>query len=55
MGAMRILGCLSLLFLGLATWRSLRERTVGPATRTWFLIGSIFAVVTLATWLAQRS
>jgi len=53
MGATRILGWLSLLFLGLAVWRSLRERAVGPAARTWFLIGSIFALVSFAAWWAK--
>ena len=54
MDAARILGCLSVLFLGLASWRSLQEHTVGPASRTWFLVGSIFALVALAYWLAHK-
>jgi hypothetical protein len=53
MGATQILGWLSLVFLGLATWRSMREGKVGPAARTWFLIGSIFAAVGLAGWFAR--
>ena len=55
MGAQRILGCLSFLFLALASWRSFRERSIGPAARTWFLVGGIFAAVSLALWLGRQA
>jgi hypothetical protein len=47
MAAQSILGCLSVLFLVLATVRALRERRIGPATRTWLIIGMIFGAVSL--------
>jgi hypothetical protein len=37
-------------FLLLAVVRLVRDRRLGPASRTWFLVGGIFAFV--AVWLS---
>jgi hypothetical protein len=54
MAAPYILGCLAVVFLVLGSLRSAREGKVGPAARTWFMIGVIFGVVSLWTWLTGR-
>jgi hypothetical protein len=52
MAARYILGCLSVVFLVAAAVRVARERAVGPAARTWLIIGMIFGAVSLWTWLS---
>ena len=55
MAARYILGCLALVFLVLGILRSLRDGRVGPAARTWLLIGAIFAIVSATLrWLIRR-
>jgi hypothetical protein len=54
MAAHYVLGCLAVVFLALAGLRSARDRKVGPAARTWLLIGVIFAVVSTWIWLTSR-
>jgi hypothetical protein len=49
MAARYVLGTLAILFLVLGGIRIARERRVGPAARTWLLIGLIFGAVSL--WL----
>jgi len=51
MQARYILGCLSVVFLALGATKALRERHVGPAARTWLIIGLIFGVVSIWSWL----
>ena len=51
MAAHQILGLLAGVFLVLGGLRSLREGQVGPAARTWLMIGVIFGAVTVWTWL----
>lgn len=51
MAARDILGLLAVVFLILGGLRALREGQVGPAARTWLMIGVIFGAVTLWTWL----
>jgi hypothetical protein len=52
MAAHYILGCLSVVFLVLGIGRTIRDGHVGPAARTWLLIGVIFGTVTVWTWLS---
>jgi len=52
MAAQYILGCLAAVFLVLGSLRSARDGKVGPAARTWFMIGVIFAVVSVWLWLS---
>jgi len=52
MAAQTILGVLSLVFLVLGGLRWLRDGRVGPAARTWLLIGMIFGAVSAVTWLS---
>lgn len=54
MDARYILGCLSVVFLVLGSVRSLRDGRVGPAARTWLLIGAIFAIVSVGSWWLTR-
>jgi hypothetical protein len=51
MAANDILGCLAVVFLVLGGLRSAHDRTVGPAARTWLMIGVIFGVVSVWLWL----
>ena len=53
MAAKTILGALALLFLVLGGLRALRDGRIGPAARTWLLIGLIFSAVTL--WLTYTA
>jgi hypothetical protein len=52
MAAGSILGCLSVVFLVLAIVRTAREGRLGPAARTWLIIGMIFGAVSLWTRLS---
>jgi hypothetical protein len=52
MAAHYVLGCLAVVFLVLGGLRSFRDRKVGPAARTWLLIGVIFAIVSAWIWLS---
>lgn len=55
MAADRIIGALALVFLILAVSRIARDGgRLGPAARTWLLIGLIFAAVTVWQWLTAR-
>ncbi len=54
MAAQYILGCLAVVFLVFGGLRSAREGKVGPAARTWFMIGVIFGVVSAWIWLSGR-
>lgn len=47
MAARYILGTLSIVFLILGFARAARERRIGPAARTWLIIGLIFGAVSL--------
>ena len=51
MDAKSILGCLAVIFLVLGGLRSARDGQVGPAARTWLMIGVIFGVVSVWIWL----
>jgi hypothetical protein len=51
MQAHYIIGCLSVVFLVLGVTRAVREGQVGPAARTWLLIGVIFGAVSVWSWL----
>jgi len=51
MAAHYILGCLAVVFLVLGSVKSVRDGKVGPAARTWFMIGVIFGVVSVWIWL----
>jgi hypothetical protein len=51
MAAPTILGSLAIIFLVLGGLRSLRDRRIGPAARTWLMIGMIFGAVSTLTWL----
>lgn len=55
MAARYILGCLAVVFLIAAAARSIREGKLGPAARTWLLIGVIFGLVSVWSWLSSRS
>lgn len=44
---------LALGFALLAAWRVLRERRLGPASRTWALLAVVFAAV--SWWLHARA
>jgi hypothetical protein len=52
MVAQHILGSLAVVFLVLGGWRSARDGKVGPAARTWLLIGVIFGVVSALLWFS---
>jgi hypothetical protein len=52
MAARDILGLLAVVFLVLGGLRALHEGQVGPAARTWLMIGVIFGAVTAWTWLS---
>jgi hypothetical protein len=54
MAAHYILGCLAVVFLVLGSLRSAREGKIGPAARTWLIIGVIFAAVSVWSWLSTR-
>jgi hypothetical protein len=54
MPAHYILGCLAVVFLVLAGLRSARDGKIGPAARTWLLIGVIFGVVSAWIGLSGR-
>ena len=51
MAANSILGCLAVVFLVLGVLRSVRDGQIGPAARTWLMIGVIFGVVSVWLWL----
>jgi hypothetical protein len=51
--AQYVLGCLAVVFLVLGGLKSLREGNVGPAARTWLMIGVIFGVVSAWIWLSR--
>jgi cytochrome c oxidase assembly factor CtaG len=51
MAAHYILGLLAGVFLVLGALRSVCEGQVGPAARTWLMIGVIFGAVSAWTWL----
>lgn len=52
MAARYILTALALVFLAAAAIRMVRDGgRVGPAARTWFLIGVIFGAVSVWLWL----
>jgi hypothetical protein len=53
MTAQYVLGCLAGVFLVLGGLKSLREGNVGPAARTWLMIGVIFGVVSAWIWLSR--
>jgi hypothetical protein len=53
MAASDILGLLAVVFLVLGGLRALREGQVGPAARTWLMIGMIFGAVSAWTWLSE--
>jgi hypothetical protein len=55
MAAHYILGCLAVVFLVLGASRWAREGKVGPAARTWLLIGILFGIVSAWSWLSGRS
>jgi len=50
MAARYILGTLAIVFLILGLARAAREGRLGPAARTWLVIGLMFGAVSL--WLA---
>jgi hypothetical protein len=51
MAAKYILGVLSVVFLGLGGTRLARDAgRFGPASKTWLLVGVIFAVVSVWLW-----
>ena len=52
MNAQYVLGCLAVVFLVLGGLKSVREGKVGPAARTWLMIGVIFGVVSAWVWLS---
>lgn len=52
MAARYILGLLAIVFLTLGSVRSIRDRQIGPAARTWLLIGLIFGIVSAWLWSA---
>ncbi len=52
MAARYILGALAVVFLVLGGMRSLRERRIGSAARTWLTIGVIFGLVSVWLWLS---
>jgi len=52
MPARDILGLLAVVFLVLGGLRAIREGQVGPAARTWLMIGMIFGAVSAWTWLS---
>jgi len=54
MAANYILGCLAVVFLALGGLRSAHDGKVGPAARTWLMIGVIFGVVSAWVWLSAR-
>jgi hypothetical protein len=52
MAARDILGLLAVVFLVLGGLRAVSEGRVGPAARTWLMIGVIFGAVSAWTWLS---
>jgi hypothetical protein len=52
MAAQTILGSLALVFLLFGGLRSLRDGRIGPAARTWLMIGVIFGIVSVFLWLS---
>jgi hypothetical protein len=52
MAARDILGLLAVVFLVAGGLRAVREGRVGPAARTWLMIGVIFGTVSVWTWLS---
>ena len=51
MQARTILTILALVFLAAAALRMVRERgRIGPAGKTWWLVGAIFAAVSVWLW-----
>lgn len=53
MEARYILGGLAVVFLVLGGLRSAEEGKIGPAARTWLMIGVIFGVVSVWIWLSS--
>jgi hypothetical protein len=53
MTAQRILAVMAVIFLLMAGLRAWRDGRLGPAARTWLLVGLIFAAVSL--WLWRRT
>jgi hypothetical protein len=53
MEARYILGSLAVVFLVLGGLRSALEGKIGPAARTWLMIGVIFGVVSAWIWLSS--
>jgi hypothetical protein len=44
-----LLAALSVLFLALAAWRTVRSGGIGPQARAWWIVGVVFGLV--AAWL----
>lgn len=53
MAARYILFGLAVVFLVLGVGRAWREGQIGPAARTWLMIGLIFAAVSIWSWLSS--
>ncbi|HEY6924507.1 MAG TPA: hypothetical protein VI653_13630 [Steroidobacteraceae bacterium] len=53
--ARSILGTLAIVFLVLGGVRAFREGQVGPAARAWLLIGAIFGIVSVVSWLSTHA
>lgn len=53
MAARYVFGCLALLFLASGLARTARDGGVGPAARTWLLIGVIFGLVDAWLWVSK--
>jgi hypothetical protein len=49
-----VFGCLALLFLVSGLARTARDGRVGPAARTWLLIGLIFGLVDTWLWISKN-
>lgn len=45
-----IFAILGPLFLMLALWRTLQAGKVGPQSRTWWIVGTVFSLVALWLW-----
>jgi len=51
-----VFGLLAAVFIGLAAARAARDAgTLGPQSRTWLIIGMIFAAVSFWLWTSQVS
>jgi hypothetical protein len=53
MAVHHVFACLAVLFLILGCVRSVMEGKVGPAARTWLMLGMIFLAVSLWSWLSS--